>query len=46
MAEAQCQKRAESAAEKYPKYKVEIFLEQRGCVLITQQNLRKFEFLY
>ena len=26
--------------------KVEIILEQRGWVLITQQNLQKFEFFY
>ena len=29
-----------------PICKVEIFLEQRGCVIFTQQNFRKFEFFY
>ena len=33
-------------AEIFSTGKVEMILEQRGYVLITQQNLRKFEFFY
>ena len=31
---------------KYYYYSRNIFRTERGCILITQQNLRKFEFFY